>query len=61
MAVRLSTFPVTHGNWNWGPLIALTLLATIIGLVGALKNRLEDESWWHTIAVAAATLTIGEF
>lgn len=50
-------FPYSSGGeWSWGPFIFVLVLLLVLGLAGVVKDKLEDQPWWHTLIVVVATL-----
>src|ERR1044071_10009691 len=52
-------FPYASGaEWSWGPWVFVLALVFVLSLAGVVKNKLADQSWWHTVIVVAATLLL---
>jgi hypothetical protein len=52
-------FPYKSGDeWSWGPWIFVLFLIFVLSLAGVVKDKLVDQSWWHTVIVVTATLLL---
>jgi hypothetical protein len=49
-------FPYTSEEWTWGPWVFVLVLILTIAIAAAVKDRLKDQPWWHTLLVVGATL-----
>ncbi len=49
-------FPYSSGDSSWGPWIFVIVLFVVFCIAAAVKDKLKDQPWWHTVIVVAATL-----